>query len=361
MTKSVYIHIPFCANICSYCDFAKMYYNDSLASKYLDALEKEIKNNYQGEMIETLYIGGGTPSALSYSNLKRLFQIIKIFKLSRDIEFSMEVNPENIDEEKLILMKENSVNRISIGIESTDDKILTFLNRNHNFEMVKEKIELMHKLGFTNINVDLIYAVPNQTIKMLEKDLDLVTKLPITHISLYSLMINSHTKLDIDNVSNISEDLDYEMYNFIRKYLKQKGFNHYEISNFGKDGYESRHNLVYWHNEHYYGFGLGASGYINNIRYENTKSISKYLEGNYLLSEECLTKEDEISYELILGFRLINGINKEQFYKKYKIPLESLFNIQELIKDKYLEEKSGNIMISYDKIYVENSILINFL
>ena len=338
-----------------------MYYDKKWINNYLKALEKEIKNNYQGEKLKTIYIGGGTPSSLDVNELKQLFEILSIFNKENDIEFTMEVNPENITKEKLLLMKKYGINRISMGVESTNDRLLKFLNRKHDYSMVKEKINLMKEIGFNNINVDLIYAIPNETIFDLKNDLDNLTNLPINHISLYSLMINDNTKLMIDKIKPIDEDLDYEMYNYIGNYLQEKGFNHYEISNFCKEGYESLHNLVYWHNEEYYGFGLGASGYLNNIRYENTKSISNYLNGKYILEEEELTINDKITYELILGFRLINGINKKDFYNKYGINLNDLFNIKDLIKEKKLIDNGSHIKVSYDKIYIENDILINFL
>lgn len=338
-----------------------MYYDKKWINNYLKALEKEIKNNYQGEKLKTIYIGGGTPSSLDVNELEQLFEILNIFNKENDIEFTMEVNPENITKEKLLLMKKYGINRISMGVESTNDRLLKFLNRKHDYSMVKDKINLMKEIGFNNINVDLIYAIPNETIMDLKNDLDNLTNLPINHISLYSLMINDNTKLMIDKIEPIDEDLDYEMYNYIGNYLQEKGFNHYEISNFCKEGYESFHNLVYWHNEEYYGFGLGASGYLNNIRYENTKSISNYLNGKYVLEEEELTINDKITYELILGFRLINGINKKDFYNKYGINLIDLFNIKDLIKEKKLIDNGSHIKVSYDKIYIENDILINFL
>ena len=360
MTTSMYLHIPFCSHICSYCDFCKRFYNEIECSNYLDSLSNEIKDNYKGEELKTLYIGGGTPSSLSINNLNKLFDILKIVKLSNDYEFTIEANPENIDEDKLKIFKDNRVNRISIGVESTNDKLLKYLNRKHNFKMVKDKMHLIKKY-FNNINVDLIYAIPNETINDLKNDLDNIISLDINHISTYSLIINDNTELGINKTHNIDEDLDREMYDYICNYLKERGFNHYEISNFSKDGYESRHNLVYWHNENYYGFGLGASGYINNIRYDNTKSLSNYLKGNYILNKEELDKKDTMSYHLILGFRLVRGINKKDFYNKYHISIIDVFNVKELIEKGFLIDDGEYICIKYDMLYVENRILENFI
>lgn len=360
MTTSAYIHIPFCDNICTYCDFCKRYSNDQIINKYLDELEKEIIDNYQGEILKTIYIGGGTPSSLNINDLKRLMKIIKLFKFDNNIEFTFESNPESITEEKLIILKENGVNRISIGIESTNNKFLKYLGRHHDFKMVQEKVNLIKKY-IGNINVDLIYALPNETIDDLKKDLHNVVNLDVNHVSTYSLEIHHNTILGIQKTESINEELDSDMYNYLCKYLKDKGFKHYEVSNFCKDNTYSHHNLVYWKNLEYYGFGLGASGYVNNIRYDNTRSMINYIRGNRRLNEEKLNISDQISYELILGFRLIDGINKEGFRKKYGVKLEDQYNIKELITKGYLLDDGLNIKVSYDKIYVENSILENFV
>lgn len=360
MTTSAYIHIPFCDHICNYCDFCKRYSYPNVVNNYLDALEKDIKDNYNGELLKTIYIGGGTPSSLSINELTKLMKIIKLLKLDSNYEFTFECNPENINEEKLILLKENGVNRISLGVESTNPKYLKYLGRKHNFEMVKEKIKLIKKY-VDNINVDLIYALPGEDISDLKKDLQNIVNLDVNHVSTYSLEIHDNTIFGIKKVENINEELDSEMYNVICDYLKEKGFNHYEVSNFCKDNTYSRHNMVYWNNNEYYGFGLGASGYVNNIRYDNTRSMYKYVNNKRLLNSEELTLKDKISYELILGFRLIEGINKEKFKKKYNVNLIDQYNIRKLIKEGLLVDDGINIKVSYDKIYIENSILENFV
>ena len=358
---SVYIHIPFCTSICTYCAFTKFYYAEDKVSKYLESLEKEIKLNYKGEIIKTLYIGGGTPSSLNINELEKLFEIIKIFKIDSSVEFTIEVNPDNITYEKLKLFKENKVNRISIGVESTNNKFLKYLGRTHSFNDVKEKINLIKSVGINNINVDLIYALPNETLSDLENDLDNILSLHVTHISTYSLMIESNTILKIKKEHEIDEELDFEMYKLIINKLKENGYNHYEISNFSLKKYESRHNLVYWSNKEYYGFGLSASGYIGNFRYTNTTSLQEYNKFNFIKEREVLTKKDIIIYELILGFRKINGINKNDFYNKYKVNIKDLYNIKDLLKSKDLKENDSNIFINYDKIYISNQILMNFV
>jgi len=359
--KSVYIHIPFCDSICSYCDFCKFLKNEKWIYNYLEELNNEIKQNYKGELINTIYIGGGTPSCLNIKQLNKLFEIIKIFNKSKNIEFTFECNIENITKDKLKLLYESGVNRLSVGIQTFNDKFLKYLNRNHNKEIIKDKITLAKKIGFTNINIDLIYALPNQTIKELEEDLDEFLKLDITHISTYSLIIEPHTKIYIDNEENIDEELDYDMYNTIINTLESNGYKHYEISNFSKEGYESKHNLTYWNNNEYYGFGVGASGYINDVRYDNTRSINEYLKGNYILNKNKLDLKETIENEFILGFRKINGINKEDFYNKYNKNIKSIDIVKKLLKDGKLLEDKKNIYINPKYIYVSNDILVEFI
>ena len=358
--KSVYIHIPFCNHICSYCDFSKMFYNESIVDKYLNILEEEIISTYRNEKIKTIYIGGGTPSSLSIKQLNKLFKIIKIFKTNSNTEITIECNIENIDEEKLNLIKKN-VNRISIGIQSFNDNNLKLLDRKYQKKEIIEKINLVKKARFENINVDLMYAFNNQTIKDLNDDIDEFLALNINHISTYSLMIEPNTKLFLNGTKPIDEDIDAKMYELICNKLKDNGYIHYEISNFAKKGYESKHNLTYWNNDEYYGFGMGASSYVDNIRYDNTKSINKYLNKEFVSNKEILTKEDEIKYELILGFRKLEGINKKDFFNKYNIELIDIKNIKQLIEQNKLIENENNIYINPKYIYISNSILVNFV
>ena len=359
MIHSVYIHIPFCSDICSYCDFCKMYYNSNLVLKYLDALKKEISLNYKNEVINTIYIGGGTPSCLSLEQLKYLFKILKIFKTD-NLEYTIECNIESITEDKLIMFKKNGINRISIGIETLNLKYIKFLNRHHNKDMVIDKINLVKKY-FTNINIDLIYAIPGQTIKELEEDLDFIINLGVNHISTYSLIIEEHTKFFINNTTSIDDELDYKMYKHICNKLGDNGYDHYEISNFSKLGYESRHNLVYWNNFEYYGFGLGASGYINNIRYENTRSINNYLKGNYIKDFHKLDNDEIIENEFILGLRKIKGINKQEFNNKYHIDINKIKSVEELINEEKLIDDGINIYINKKYLYTSNDILVEFI
>lgn len=361
MVKSAYIHIPFCDNICSYCDFCKLLKNDEWISLYLDTLEKEIKEKYKGEILDTIYIGGGTPSSLSISQLNKLFSILKIFNFSKTKEFTFECNIENITMEKLELLYKNGVNRLSIGIQTFNEKYLNYLNRKHDIKMIKDKITIAKNISFKNINIDLIYALKDETIEELNNDLNLFLKLNIEHISTYSLIIEPNTKLYIKGENNIDENIDYEMYKLICKKLEKNGYNHYEISNFSKTGYESKHNITYWENSEYYGFGMGASGYIDSVRYDNTRGLNEYLKGNYIRDKHLLNAKEKIENEFILGFRKIKGINKLSFKKKYNIDIKSIDIVNVLLKENKLLEDKKNIYINPKYIYVSNDILINFI
>ena len=358
--KKVYIHIPFCSTICSYCDFAKTLKNNKFIKEYLEKLEQEIKDNYEGEIVDSIYIGGGTPSCLELDDLKRLFEIVKIFNLSKFYEFTFEMNVNDITTDLLELLDLNKVNRISVGVESFNKENLKFLNRNHNKKMIINNIKLL-KQYFDNINVDLIYAIPNETMDTLNKDIKNILRLEINHISTYSLIIENNTKLKINNIKNINEDMDSKMYFNIIKKLKKHGFNHYEVSNFSLPGNESIHNINYWENKEYYGFGLGSHGYINGIRYERTRSLSKYLIGDYRLSEYFLSKKEIMENEIMLGLRLLKGINIEDFFNKYKVNIQDEFNIVELLKNKFLIIENKYLKIPENKIYIMNEILNKIL
>lgn len=352
---SIYIHIPFCFSICTYCDFCKVLNNKKWVDKYLNVLEKEIKQKYQGEYIKTLYIGGGTPSSLSLDELKRLFDILKIFNIDNNTEITFESNSEDLNLDKINFLK-HRINRLSIGIQTFNQETLKTLNRKLNTYNLNNAFK-----NFDNINVDLMYGFQNQSINDLKNDLHEIIKLNPTHISAYCLILEPNTKLYIDNYIPLEEDKESDMYNLIVKTLKENNYIQYELSNFSKEGYQSKHNLVYWNNKHYYGFGLGASGYIGNVRYENTRSLNEYLKGHYVLNQHELSLDETIQNEFILGLRKINGINKQTFYKKYKINLNEIKLINNLLAQKLLIQNEENIYINPKYLYISNEVLLNFI
>ena len=353
----VYIHIPFCKSICSYCDFSKMFYNEELANSYLQALKKEVKDSYTDEVVNTIYIGGGTPSSLKYDQLDKLFEIVNIIKRDENTEFTFECNPEDINEFLVKKLASNGVNRVSIGIESFNKEKLKFMERKADFNDIRTKINLLRYYGIDNINLDLMYGIPGETLEILKKDLKMILKLNPSHISTYSLIIEDHTKIKINGAKNIDEELEVKMYEYICKKLKQSSYHHYEVSNFALNNKESIHNLAYWNNEEYYGFGLGASGYINGFRYDNTRNIDEYLKGNYHLNEALLSKQETMEYEVMLGLRKMKGINLQEFYDKYDINIQEVFPVKPLVKNKDLIYKNGYLFINPERIYVMNEIL----
>jgi len=358
---SIYIHIPFCKSICSYCDFTKILYRSDISKNYLVALLKEIEDTYMGETVNTLYIGGGTPSALDEEELKTLKHIINKFNLDEDLEFTFECNIEDINEELLRILKDMKVNRLSIGIESFNQKKLEFMNRKVLYDDVYKKINLARNFGFNNINLDLMYGIPGEKMSDLKKDVKEILKLNPEHISTYSLIIEEHTMCKVREDTNIAPEEEVKMYEYIIRKLYKKGYIHYEVSNFSKLGYESKHNLVYWNNEEYYGFGLGASGYIQGFRYENTKNMDEYIDGNYRHEENLISKTEMMENEVMLGLRKMEGINLQEFFNKYDVNLQDVFPVKPLIRSKQLIYRDGYIFINSKYIYVMNEILLKLI
>ena len=359
--EAVYIHIPFCKNICSYCDFCKVLYIEKFVSDYLEALQREIEQNYKGERIKTLYIGGGTPSCMSRTERIKLFRILSIFNKTPNCECTFECNPQDITEELLDDIVTGGINRLSIGIESFDESNLKILERTADFKDIEQKLDMVRKRGINNINLDLMYAIPGEKISTLKKDIDKLLRLKPTHISTYSLILEDHTKLGTNGTKYIDEETDRKMYDTITKILKEEGYKHYEISNFAKEGYESKHNLTYWNNEEYYGFGLGAAGYIANVRYSNTRNLHNYCNNIYRAQENIMTEQDQMDNEIMLGFRKIEGINVEHFFDKYNKNIQEVYPVKELIKTGDLIYKNGQLYINPSKIYVMNEILIRLI
>ncbi|MDY6430700.1 MAG: radical SAM family heme chaperone HemW [Bacilli bacterium] len=358
--KSLYVHIPFCNVICSYCDFTKLYYKKDWAEKYISALLYEI-SSLKKEKMNTIYIGGGTPSSLDIIELNKLLVSLDVF-VGENTEFTFEANPESLDEEKIKLLKKHCVNRVSLGVQSSNEKYLKLLNRNHSFGLVKEKINLLRRHGISNINVDLIYALPEQSITDLEEDLENFISLDVPHISTYSLILEKSTVFFNQGIKEASEDTQADFYNLIVEKLRAKGYIRYEVSNFAKDNYFSKHNLTYWHNEEYYGVGLGASGYLNNIRYTNSKNLHKYLDHEFVDYKEVVNKDDLFKYFLLTNLRLSEGFNLDKFKEIFKFDFLEKYKdkISDLEKYDLVLVKNGNFMCSDKGILVLDKILLNF-
>lgn len=350
---SVYIHIPFCSRICSYCDFAKVYKNDEWIDKYLMELEKEIMDLYKGEKVKTLYFGGGTPSVLNINQLEYLFDIVRFFDLDENAEITFECNLEDINEEKLIFLKDK-VNRLSIGVQSFNPRVLDVLGRS---KSDSDKINVAKKY-FDNINIDLMYGFNDVSLDEFKDDIYKFLEFDVPHISAYNLIIEENTKLYIDGYKAKYDTLFDRT---LEEILKKHGYIHYEISNYARKGFESKHNLTYWNNDYYYGFGLGASGYLGNIRYDNTRSLNKYLSGKYRLNDNIIDDNEKMQNEFILGLRKLNGINKKSFFDKYKMDIKSIWVVKNLLRDGFLLENDNYVYINPKYLYLSNEILLKFL
>lgn len=350
--EAIYIHVPFCKQICSYCAFCKRFYNEKETSFYLDKLIEEINERIDfSTTYKTLYIGGGTPSCLSKDELKKLFTSLKRIKLAEDYEFTVEVNPEDISEDLLIFLQENRVNRLSIGIQSFNQNNLKVLNR----PGINMDNLMLVKKYFANFSLDLIYGINT---KILKEDLEKLLLINPPHVSLYSLMIEDNTLLKIKNFNKISEDEEIKEYYYIINKLKEAGYKHYEISNFAKYGFESKHNLTYWENREYLGLGLGASSFINGSHLKNTSVLSKYPS---IYEEAKETKASLIEYEVMLALRLIKGLNLEEFNHKYSLYLDDLYDYDALLKEGLLKINDNYLFIPEKHLYLENYIINRLL
>ena len=352
----IYIHIPFCIQKCYYCDFCSFDKLQNKQAEYVDALIKEIKNTHNKSelLIKTVYIGGGTPSILNANELKQVMEAIKTnFLLSKDCEITVEMNPGTVTKEKLQIYKDSGINRLSIGLQSTNDEILKELGRIHNYKQFEDIYEEARALGFNNINVDLMIGLPNQTIDDVSKSLkDIIQKNP-EHISVYSLILEDDTKLknliEEGKLSLPDEDTERAMYWTVKNTLEKNGYNHYEISNFSKLGYESKHNTDCWNQKEYIGFGIAAHSYFNNIRYSNICDINEYVKNinskdfeKNVIIHEIQEKQDKMNEYMILGLRMIKGVNEQVFKEKfskdindvYKKSIEKLINLELILNEK---------------------------
>lgn len=365
--RSVYIHIPFCNNICSYCDFIKMVAKEDTKDRYIHTLIKELhlyKEHYSN--VSTIYIGGGTPSSLRDEHLEMLLkEINNIFNMDNIVEFSIECNPESLSLSKINLLKEYYVNRVSLGVQTFNEEHLELLRRSHSYKDVVQAITNLRGVGIDNINIDLMFAIPGQTLESIKDDINIVRTLDIEHISYYSLILEEGTlfshlldKHKLELVDNIEEA---SMYEYVIKELKSIGYKHYEISNFTK-GIESTHNKTYWENLEYVGLGLGAHGYLDGVRYSNTSDLKEYIDGEFIEDKNTLSIEDKMSEELILGLRLIEGISLVKFKNRYNKDMLEVFSvIEKQIKLGNLEIIDNHLRLTEKGLLIGNDIFELFL
>ena len=335
----IYIHIPFCKQKCYYCDFVSFSNKEEYIEKYVETVKREIDSyDLSKYNITTIYIGGGTPSRIPSEKIQEILEKIKQ-KISKnqtrweDIEITIELNPGTVDEEKIKKYKEIGINRLSIGLQSTNNKLLKEIGRIHTFEDFKNTYNLVKKVGFENINVDLMIGLPNQTISDVKESLNEIIKLNPTHVSVYSLIVEENTKMEqLINSKELQlpdEELERQMYWYVKNILELNGYNHYEISNFAKKGKESKHNLNCWEQKEYIGLGLAAYSYLNGVRYGNTSNIEGYInvqdffnrseleESDIRIVDEVQSLEDKRKEYMLLGLRKIEGVSIQKFKEKF--------------------------------------------
>lgn len=362
--RGLYIHIPFCKSICNYCDFTKLVSSKENQEKYINRLLDEI-DYYDNELknIDTVYIGGGTPNSLPLNLLEKLLIKIKPI-LEKSIESSIELNPEFINKDLVNLLTKYKINRVSIGVESFNDTILESINRKHKKDDVINSIKLLKKNNINNINIDLIYGLPNQGFEDIKNDLNIFYTLNIPHISYYSLMLEDKTVFSYlmkqKKLKLPDDDLVADMYDYISNDLEKNSYKHYEISNYSKAGFESKHNLLYWNQDEYVGVGLGASGFINNYRYTNNKLLKNYFK-EYIEEKEYIDLKTNKLEFMMLGLRKIDGININIYKEKYKSNIFDDFNFDKLINKKLLVIENDHIKIPKDKILLGNLIFEEFV
>lgn len=372
----LYIHIPFCKQKCFYCDFCSFSNREKEISSYMNALTQEIKSweeKLKSYKIKSIFVGGGTPSIVPIEEMDKILEVIHSkFHMSESLEFSIESNPGTINKENLTYYLSNNINRLSMGLQAWQDTHLKNLGRIHTREEFLKNFLLAREIGFENINIDLMFGLPNQKMKEWEETLDHITDLNPEHISAYSLKIEENThfyKLYEKGQLNLpTEALDRNMYHFTMDYLFDHGYEHYEISNFAKKEKGCIHNKVYWNNEEYIGFGLGAHSYFNKKRFSNTMDMKVYLNNiskkiSPCVFEENISREDEIAETMFLGLRMMKGIHIESFkarfgFTPFKIYKEEISNLEKL---GLLYTDEEHIRLTRKGIDLSNQVFIAFL
>ena len=368
---SAYVHIPFCTQICYYCDFSKVFIKNQPVDSYLEHLIEEY-DSYDIKKLRTLYIGGGTPTALSAPQLAFLLErLTDKLDLSYLEELTIEANPGDLDQEKIAVLKDSPVNRVSLGVQTFNDRMLKQIGRSHLEKDIYENIANLKKAGFDNISIDLIYALPKQTMEDVKTNVAKAIALDIPHMSLYSLILENHTvfmnRMRRGKLPLPKEDLEAEMFEYIISELEKAGFEHYEISNFSKPGFESRHNLMYWDNAEYYGIGAGASGYVNGVRYKNHGPIRHYLQaveaGNARVQEEVLTLNEKMEEEMFLGLRKKSGVSKKRFEEKFGLSFEDQYGavVSELTEQGLLVPDKDIVRMTKQGLFLGDTVAEKFI
>ncbi len=378
MARGVYIHIPFCHQICNYCDFNKFYFKNQPVDEYIDMLGKEMelatkKYPESFTQIETIFLGGGTPTALSPKQLEKLLKLIRTYiPMDSVTEFTSEANPDELSKAKLQALLDGGVNRLSMGVQSFNQELLKKIGRTHSNEHVYETIALAKEVGFRNISLDLMYGLPGQTMAQWKDSLDKAFALNLPHFSAYSLIVepktifyNQYTK---GKLHLPTEDLEADMYDVLMNQMEAHGLQQYEISNFAQSGFSSRHNKIYWENDEYAGFGAGAHGYLAGTRYSNHGPLKKYMDSVNagelpLVYEHVVTKSEKREEQMFLGLRKTGGITHTIYEEKFHESMHVGYGhvIGKLVSEGLLEHDTIGIRLTRKGRFVGNEVFQQFL
>ena len=377
MTKSTsaYIHIPFCEHICYYCDFNKVFLEGQPVDEYIEALLKEARlalRQNPVEKMETLYVGGGTPTSLTASQLERLLSGLREILPYYNGEFTVEANPGDLTADKLDVMKNYGVNRLSMGVQTFDDRLLKKIGRKHTAQDVYDTIQLLEEKDFSNVTIDLIYALPGQSLESFRDTVTRALALDLPHYALYSLILENQTMfmnwVRRGKMHLPEQELEAQMYAETIDAMEKAGRKQYEISNFAKPGFESQHNLVYWNNQNYFGLGAGASGYLGNRRYKNRGPIQHFLKSLKIdqlpvLEEEILTQKAQIEEEMFLGLRKILGVDKTVFENRFGFSMMDVYGdvIEKLKQQKLITETDSGVCLTEEGLFRGNDVFEEFL
>lgn len=385
----LYIHIPFCIRKCQYCDFLSFPAGEEIMEQYINQLLIEMKVRsvlWKDRVVDTIFLGGGTPSILKEKQIEKIMQgIFSCFQVEKDAEITMEMNPKTVTEEKLKVCRENGINRISFGVQSFDDKYLKILGRIHGSRDFYENYDMARKVGFSNINLDLMSGLPGQSVEEIKRELEKAIQLSPEHISYYGLIIEEGTLFyekygeeekrreegeERKSDALPGEELEREMYLCISETLKGQGYVHYEISNYGKPEYQCRHNLKYWERKEYLGLGLGAASLMENVRYGNLRELKEYLKRDFSLHADSMLMETEVLDEkacmeefMFLGLRKLQGISKTEFFKEFQKKYEDVYKEvhKALLSKELIQEEGDYVRLSEKGIDVSNYVMAEYL
>lgn len=372
MGVGLYIHIPFCKSKCMYCDFCSYSGKDNMMIEYAHALNKEILLALKGRSIDTVFIGGGTPTYFCLEAWEIISHSLKELNINNMVEFTVECNPGTIDSEKLKLLKKIGVNRISVGLQAWQERLLKSIGRIHSREEFIDCFNMVRAHGFDNINVDIMFGLPGQSLSDLKETIEEVAKLNPEHISCYSLIVEEDTPFgrlyEKGELKLPDEDLERKMYDEAVRLLNEKGYKQYEISNFSKSGLQCKHNIKYWKAEEYIACGVAAHGYVDGVRYRNEENIKKYIKeinesGLSVVESYKNSKKDDIEEFMFMGLRMTEGVSEDEFYNRFGLSLWELYEevIKKFIKLDYLEHKDGHLSIKPQALGISNSIMCEFI